>query len=181
MKEPTKLFQFNLSARTINYLDSIQDKYGISTRTDTLRMVIANQHSKEFPEYIQVAKNRPSPVDREIAKLDAQEAKGEVKKKRENDHQREICLIMDNASITTHPENGNPACRYPIYTTKSPHTVDITWFTEELSVINDETPNLQYRGLFGEKGEEGKRKVHEVMEKMAKRGAPLDEKDPLSQ
>ncbi len=167
----TKLRQYNFSEITMGYIYAIQEKYGLSSETETLRMIIANQHSKEFPNYIVTRSQRPTPIEKEMAKLDAQEAKEDAKKQKEVAKMEGICLLMDEATIIPHPDSGFPSCRYPIYSTKSPHVVDKTWMIEDLAVLNDETPTLQYRGLFGEKGAVGKKKVLEILKKQAEREA----------
>jgi hypothetical protein len=82
-----------------------------------------------------------------------------MKAELEEKKQADICLLMDEATIIPHPETGRPACKYPVFTTSSPHHIQKTWFTQELPLLSDETPSLQYRSLMNDTGAVGKQKV----------------------
>lgn len=158
---PETLDQINdlgLSYRTV-------DSKGKVNRTITLRAIIAKAHKKEFPEYLQTIKNRPSPLEKEVSKLDAQETRERLKEEKELSTLTGICHLLDESEITVHPESGKPSCQYPKYTMSSPHRVSRTLVVEELRTLNAETPSLQYQDIMGHFGDVGKENVLRVLRK----------------
>jgi hypothetical protein len=134
--------------------------------TNTIKAIIGYTHKKTFPVYVQVAKSRPTPEEKEARRADILEQREIEKEQRTQKQQEELCLMMDEASVVNHPETGRPACHYPIYTTASPHIVDKTWVHEDLMLLNEETPSLQYHGLYNAVGEDGKQEVLERLKKI---------------
>lgn len=76
--------------------------------------------------------------------------------------------MLDRSTIIDHPLTGKPACQYPMFMAVSPHKIDERTVTEELDTLTKETPLLQYRGLLGETGIEGKESVMKILAKQAK-------------
>lgn len=168
--------QMYIPVSILDKLSELAERYGSSNRTSAICNVISLAHSKAFPEYISLAKSRPSPlsaVQKATAKVEAEEAHEKAKADKAMKRLENICLMMDESSIVAHPQTGFLACQYPIYTTSSPHVVRRDVMIEDLEVLNDETPSLQYHGLFNETGAVGKEKVMAIIKKMEERGQPL--------
>ena len=164
---------YRFSETTDLYMKQIQEKYGFESEIECLRMIIANQHAKEFPSYITALKTSRDPAQKAMDKVNAEELRDKAKADKVMKRYENICLSMDESSIVPHPQTGLPACQYPIYTTSSPHIVRRDVMVEELEVLNDDTPTLQYHGLFNETGAVGKEKVYAIIKKMEERGQPL--------
>jgi len=161
----TKRFNLILDDTTTTKIEELAEKYctlnteGKMNFTNTIRAIVGRQHAKEFPEYVIARKNALTPEERALSRIKAQEIVDTNKEEKAQSRLEGICLMMDEATLVNHPDTDRPACRYPVFTTASPHLVDKTWYTEELSLLNDETPSLQYHGLFNETGEAGKQDV----------------------
>lgn len=161
----TKRFNLILDEITVSKLEELAVKYntlnteGKMSFTNTMKAMVGRQHAKEFPEYVIARKNALTPEQRALSRIKAQEMVDNAKEEKAQSRLEGICMMMDEATLVNHPETDRPACRYPVYTTASPHLVDKTWYTEELALLNDETPSLQYHGLFNETGEAGKQDV----------------------
>lgn len=164
---------YRFSETTNMYMKQIQEKYGFESEIECLRMIIATQHAKEFPSYITAMKTARDPMQKAMDKANAEEMRDKAKADKAMKRLENICLTMDESSIVAHPQTGFPACQYPIYTTSSPHVVRRDVMIEDLELLNDETPSLQYHGLFNETGAVGKEKVMAIIKKMEERGQPL--------
>lgn len=127
--------------------------------TNTLKAIVGFSYEKKFPQYVQIVKSRPTIKEKEAIRADIIDQREKQKEEKAQSRLEGICMMMDEATLVNHPDTDRPACRYPVFTTASPHLVDKTWYTEELALLNDETPSLQYHGLFNETGEAGKQDV----------------------
>ena len=182
MGKTTKLISVNLQEQILEKLDQLQERYGATNRTNAISMTIALAHKREFPEYIQMKKesNARTPEDMARAKLAVEEAKEQAQEERERARQEGICLLMDGAEIVSDPTTGRPACRYTMYTMSSPHIVDETPMITALSLMNDDTPHLQYNDWMGRTGDPAKHTIREAIKKMKERKEKTTMKLPKS-
>lgn len=177
MEENTpKLYKLQVTVDQITFdkLNQLSERFGTidmhgkMNQTYTVRTMIHTLHKKEFPDYIQVARQRPNPVDKATAQFEAQERRDQLKATKERQGYESICNMLDRSTIIDHPLTGKPACQYPMFMAVSPHKIDERTVTEELDTLTKETPLLQYRGLLGETGIEGKESVMKILAKQAK-------------
>ena len=173
-KKTSRLIQVNFSELTLNQITELGQLYGAIgsngevNRTMALRVIISTLYKKEFPNYIQVARSRPTPTDKARAEFEVKEQKEQLKATKERQGYEAICNTLDRSTIIDHPLTGKPACQYPMFMAVSPHRIDERIVTEELDTLTKETPLLQYRGLLGETGIEGKESVMKILAKQAK-------------
>lgn len=154
----------------IEKLERMMEPLGTIDITNTVRASVALAYKTLFKDYVEIRKQAASkdPVEKAKATIIAKEALDKEKEASEQRKQEAICLLMDEASITPHPETGRPSCHYPVFTPISNWKVTKTWYDEELPLLADNTPELQYRGLFGETGEKGKASCLDIINKMGK-------------
>lgn len=161
----TKRFGIILDDLSVSRMEELAQHFntlnakGEMNFTNTLKAIVGFSYEKKFPQYVQIVKSRPTIKEKEAIRADIIDQREKQKEEKVNARLEGICMLMDEAEIIAHPDTGRPACRYPVFTTASPHQVEKTWYTEELSLLNDETPSLQYHGLFNETGEAGKQDV----------------------
>lgn len=140
-------------------LGTIDDK-GNPNITYTIRAMIAFAHSKKFPDYVAARNTIPrSPEEIAKARLAVEEAKLTASKQKEEDEQRSLCLLMDNATVVQDEQTGKNVCRYPVYTMNGPHSVEETWYDVALPMLNKDMPSLQYHDVLGKTGPEAKKRV----------------------
>lgn len=153
----------------IEKIDRMMSPLGTIDRTNTIRAAVSFAHLKLFKDYIEIQRTRVrDPIEKAKATVLAKELVETEKQNSEMRKQESICLLMDESEVISHPDTGRPSCKYPVFTTASPHKVDKTWYTEDLTLMNEETPALQYHDLFGRTGPEGKANVLEIIAKMDK-------------
>jgi hypothetical protein len=156
MTTPIKKFtlkQYNFTESTTQKLHDLMETWDCGTETEAIRRLISTAHKKEFPEYVQAIKARPSAQDRERHKLEAQEARIRAKEESEVERLTDICLSMDEARVEV--EDGKSVCVYPMFTGVQAG-VEKRWVTVSLDQISNETPLLQYHDILGATGQEGK-------------------------
>ena len=147
----TKLVQMLLSPQTLEKIEDIRNKLDCMSRTEVVRRCIADIHKREFPDYITVAKakNSVSPVDKAMAKAEADEIREKAKVERETKKLEAICLLLDEGEITSDPETGAAVCRYPLFTGVQGGKVEKDWTTHPISMMNVEMIHLQYHDILG--------------------------------
>lgn len=164
---------------TIEQLDHIATVIGtrlLNGRTDlsaTIRATIAQMYEKKMPTSMKIelakqARMGASPEEAAAIKVRQEELKEQLKADKERQGYEAICNTLDRSTIIDHPLTGRPACQYPMFMAVSPHKIDERIVTEELDTLTKETPLLQYRGLLGETGIEGKQSVVKILAKQAK-------------
>jgi hypothetical protein len=176
-KEKITRVQVIFGQNTVDKLNDLSERFGTRNErgemnmTYTLRTLVAVTHKREFPEYIQVRKeaNNRTPEDIARARIAVEDAKDQAQENREKERQEGICLLMDGAEIISDPTTGRPACKYTMYTMSSPHIVDETPTITALTLMNDDTPHLQYNDWMGRTGEPAKHTIREAIRKMKER------------
>ncbi len=149
-------------------LGAIDDK-GNPNISYAVRATIAFAHSKKFPDYVAARNAIPrAPEDIAKARLAVEDAKAAASREKEEEEQRNLCLLMDNAEIVVDEQTGKNLCKYPVYTMNGPHTVEETWYSVALPMLNKETPSLQYHDVLGKTGPEAKKKVLRALNTKAK-------------
>ncbi len=166
-----KVFLF--SQGQLDMVSRIQQKHSMSNFVEALRHCVVMTHAKEFPDYIQVQKERNA-IDPQTkmkmkakAKQDETEEREQLKAQKVLDFQTNICNLVDGEM--TVDDRGIPACRYTMYSMSSPWIINEREVFEQLDNLNKETPSLQYRGLFNEQGEEGKKAIEAARKKIAEK------------
>lgn len=157
--------QLYVTESTLEKLNQLQDRFGTHNRTNTISVAIANCHKREFPDYIAVAKQRTtlSPEEKikakEVARLNTLEERERLKAESEHNKMVALCLSFDEGEVTTDPQTGRPACRYPTFTGVQGGYVEKNWVTEPLAMMNEELVSFQYHDILGKTGAEGKANV----------------------
>lgn len=159
--EKTVRVQMFLKESTLEKLDQLAEQYAIgNNRTAAIGIAVTIAHKKEFPDYIQVSKQRTpgNLAEREAAKEDARQT---IKEKRERDEASAICNLLDGSSVVT--IEGRDYCEYPLYNMSSPRKVDITTAREPFSTITDGIVSAQYHDIIGNNGELAKKTIKKLL------------------
>lgn len=156
-----KNINFNIEEAMMASLVEIKEKRMIKSITETIRYCVSEVYSKEFPNSFLIERERSKRLNRtpkELATATAEVAddREKAKEARVRQKQVDICLQMDEATLSVHPQYGYETCSYPQFETNGPHRTTKTFVHEGLDIINAETPSLQYSDLFGKTGEIGK-------------------------
>lgn len=109
-------------------IGEIMEKSALPTISDVVKVAILNLHQKTFKDYVE---NRPSGKLSVEEKVDYELKRQEIKKKKQDDKQKEICQRM-NGKLET---SGNGfTCRFFNYSRHGKHeqSMPIDYLTEEL-------------------------------------------------
>ena len=140
-----------LSENGEDNLARIKQKQDFQSDTETVRFCISFTHSKLFPEYVQVLKerNERTPEDRAEKKIENAEALISAKEKKAKEIQqakveqgREVCLMLRGEEYQD--QHGEPKCRYYSYgwiNTKNASVTERTKYLDELTLAD---ADIQY-------------------------------------
>lgn len=138
-----KLIDFNEDE--IKMINDLKKKFGTRTDAQTIRTALVQMHTKAYPDYITVQKDRPSLSPQEKGERSAEQAlaKDEAKKQKLIDSGQAVCDQLGGKV------DKDGRCHYHIYTyfgekrapTKSPRSNNLPYIT---SVLLDH----QYKSPF---------------------------------
>ncbi len=132
-------------------LEDIMSAKCFTNLNEAFRNCISFTHSKYFPEYVQVARERASAtpeqkaeksIEKQEAILSAKEKKAKDEAERKLADGREICLTLRGEEFPD--ANGVPKCRYLSYGWLNPKNA---WVNERVKYMDEltlEDADLQY-------------------------------------
>lgn len=145
-------------------LEDIQEKRGMFTVSDAARYCFMETHKKEFPDYIQVQKdrisNKETPEERVKRVIEESEIKDRTKAEKARSIKANICEELDGE---TEMINQQPHCKYYMYTEVPGGTIEKVPMTEPYDTLTENSILLQYRDLMGATGTAIKEKLQKKL------------------
>lgn len=157
----TKKIVFNIKDEQHENILKLQEKRDFFTVSETIRFCISETTSRELDNYKELEKAklkaRVTPQERLAARLQAEDARNQHKKDRVVESRVEVCESM-GGRVTE--ENGVKMCTYATFT-ESAQTkqVEKNEVTIPLEAVGDDLPQYQFRDMFGQTGDEIKKKL----------------------
>lgn len=145
----------------------IKSKRGIGTTTELIKFCIYEAYEKEFPVYKQEAFRRAqnTPEKKAISLVEKEMTKEKVRLELARQEKVNICNLLEGTVLTG--DNGREVCQYTQYSHASPWQINERVVQDDLEILNDETPLLQYQGLSNERGPAGKAAIEATRAKIA--------------
>lgn len=156
-----KKIVFNVKEEQYKNILKMQEKRDFFNISETLRYCISETTSRELDNYKELEKAklkaRVSPQERLSARLQAEDARNQHKKDRAIESRAEVCESM-GGRVTE--ENGVKMCTYATFTEHAQtKQVEKNETTIPLEAVGDDLPQYQFRDMFGQTGDEVKKKL----------------------
>ena len=160
MKSIQKNFRF--APGVIELIEQLKTKLFTMSDTAVVVQAIVFFHSKMFPPYVEIqkerTKNKLSPEAKAKARLEYEDEKQKIKESKVITDGTTICALLGGTI------EGDNICHYNNYIQAPGQKVEIIPVEDHVSYLNQELIKVQYQNLAGQTGPEVKEKLLEMIE-----------------
>lgn len=129
--------------------------------SEALRFCIVDTTERHLNNYKEIAKlkmkNKPTPKDKALAEMEAEDERRRLKEERVYSEKREICVALNG---TEQEQNGFPVCVFKKYTELPGNRgLEETLTTIPFENLTEEQIQLQYQDMVGLTGLDVKKRL----------------------
>lgn len=163
--KPTEKITLRVTLEQKQQLDEIRDQLHLLSVSEVMRRLISDGYDKHVFNYKTIAQKRvprpnQTPEEKAQAKLEDKQAEQELRKKQTEAKYMGICKALEG-EVTE--KDGKKSCTYMRYQEMAGGQIQEYPDTVPFSQMNEEMLDVQYLGLFGEKGNVAKAKIRKML------------------